>query len=116
MLRDLCVGVKAVDQGKLLREGRRLDRQIRRTAAAEDHDVDLVRPLVDIGRADHRNVLRADLQRRGISSREDCLQFHIRVLTDGALDAASQVSVTVNTDANAHMRFSFLMLFCMISG
>ena len=42
VLRDFCMGVEAVDHVEILRKLRRLLRQIVRTAAAEDHHVNLI--------------------------------------------------------------------------
>ena len=107
VLRDARMRVKAVDDVEVLRVLRRLLRQIRRAAAAEDHDIDLVLPRCHILDIDDRHALRPDLDGRGIAAREDCDELHIRILFDCTLNAAAQIAVTKDTNANAH-RNTFL--------
>ena len=63
-------------------------------AAAEDHHVQPVRPP---GRFVHMADLRRlceDFYLPRIPPCEHCLQFHIRILADGAFHAPSQIAVT----------------------
>jgi hypothetical protein len=43
-----------------------------------------------------------DLQRGGIAAREDRNKLHIGILANGTFHAASEISVTVNTDFDLH--------------
>ena len=102
MLRDARMRIKAVNDIEILHVFRRLLRQIRRTAAAENHDVDLVLPGCNILDADNRYILRPDLDRCRIAARKDRHKLHILMLPHGALHAAAQIAISQNTNANTH--------------
>ena len=103
---DLGVRVKAVDdivKGGVLGA---LHRQVRGAAAAEDHDVDPVCPLFCLIHSHHGDAGGADGQRRRVTAGEDCLQAHIGILADGALDAPGQITIANDTNVN-HIYRSF---------
>ena len=98
MLRDSCVGIKTIHYIKHLCILWCLLRQIGSTATAENHYINFIFPLFYfIHRADlgtlcqNRNSFRC-------SSCEYSCQLHVRILLNGALYAASQVSISHNTN------------------
>ena len=99
VLRDLRVRVEAVDHVEILRELRGLLRQVVRAAAAEDHDVDLVRHARGVR---HRVDRRAGLclQRFGAAARENADELHILCTGQRAFHAAAEISVSCNADSN----------------
>ena len=108
MLGNARVSIKAVDdveQGSVLRC---LYRKIRCTAAADDGDIDLVLPRLQISGAHDRDSLCQDLNGSGISAREYSGKLHVLCLSESDLDAFSQIAISDNTDSDAH-RVSSLM-------
>ena len=102
MLRDLGVGVKAIHHVKALCKRGRLHGQIGRRSPANDHHVNFISHFHDLVGRHHGNPRGAELDRVGVAARKDRHKLHIAVLRDRALHAAPQISITKNTDANAH--------------
>ena len=95
------MGVEAVDYGVAGRVAGCLLGQVGRASAAEDEHVDIVGSLVELAYGAHGHVFGVRSDRRGIAAGEYSDKFHIVVLSDGELDAASEVSVAENADAYA---------------
>ena len=94
MLRNPRVGVKTVDHIEHLCKLRRLLRQIRSASPAEDHHINLVFPFCRVIDLAHRHSFCQNAHACRIPAGEHCRKFHITVLTDRALHAPSQISIT----------------------
>ena len=106
MSRDICVCVEAVHNIEQFRVFGGLDGKVSRAAAADHQDIDLVLHVRRRVLGKNRYTCRADLDRSGIAARKDGRQLQIIVLHDGAFNALGQVSVSEDSDLNAH----FLLL------
>ena len=102
MLRNACVRIKAVDDIEVFDVFRRLLRQVRGAAAAENHDIDFVAPILNILDADDRNILGPDFDACRGAAREDGHELHVVIFLNGAFYATAKVAITENTNANAH--------------
>ena len=85
-----------VEQG---RELRALFWQVRTRTAAQDQHVDAARVLLKLVHGEARGRL-GQIQGARVATGVDTHQFHIRILRDRALHAASQISVACNADAD----------------
>ena len=94
MLWNLCMGIEAVHYVKPLCIFRGLDRQIRSRTAAENQNVDLVFLRLCLIYMINRYALGQDLDRFRRTPCKYCFQFHIRILADRTLHAASQISIS----------------------
>ena len=93
VLRNPCVGVKAVDHIEKFCILRRLLRKIGCASAAEDHDIDLVFPLSRVCNTAYRNAFCLYLYSRRVTACEDCGKLHIRILLYRALHASPEISI-----------------------
>ena len=106
MLRDAGVGVKAVHHIDLLCQCRRHLRQICGASAADDKHVKLICPGVQLGGGIDRSAGQG-FDKGGIAPREHAVKLRVAVLGDGALHAASDITVTI--DCKFHGKSSFPM-------
>ena len=107
MLRDLRMGIKAVDYIEILNKFRGLHRKIRSASSAENHHIDFIlHPRRFFHTAD-LYALRQNGNCPRITSGEHCCKFHVRILLNGAFHALSQVSIAqdTNSDLFAHSEF-----------
>ena len=100
MLRDACVGVKAVDDVEQLRQRRSLLRQISRRTAADNQHIHCVLVLLDLGNRINRDAGGQELDSLRCAAGEYTNQLHIIVLTDGKLNTLAQVTIACNTNSD----------------
>ena len=107
MLRDLRMGIKAVDYIKILNKFRSLHRKIRSASAAENHHVDFIFHSCRFFHTADLHALRQNGYCLRIASSEHCRKFHVRILLNGTFHALSQVSIAqdTNSDLFAHSEF-----------
>ena len=94
MLRDFLMCIKAIHNIEIFYILRCLNRKICRTSSTDDQDIDLILQLLRIFYRINLCGLCKDLYSLWITSGKYCNQLCIRIMLDGALHAASQVSVT----------------------
>ena len=111
MLRDPCMRVKAVNDIKELCVLRSLFRQVGCRTAAEEQDINLVRPCICLICRNNGHIFGLDRHRCRIASRKDRHQLHIRRVFDRAFDAATQIAIAHNTDSS-HFVSPFCLLAC----
>ena len=80
--------IEAVHHVEILRQLRRLLRQVVRAAAAQDHHVDLILQLRSVAHAVDGHA-RMRLNGRGVAPGEQCRQLHVGRVLHGALHAAA---------------------------
>ena len=100
--RDVGMGVKAVDDMKLLGQGRGHGGQVRGGAAAENQNVHLVLPAEDVVQRCHGDAGGADGQGSRVAAGKYHSQIHVCVLGDGAFHAPGQIAIANNADSS-HM-------------
>ena len=115
MLRNSRVCVKAVHYGEIFRILRCLHRKICRTSAAKDQDIDLICHMFRFVRMVNLCVFGQDPYIFRISSCKYCRKLHIRILFDGALNAASKISITHNSDSDRHIVLLFFLYLMSLS-
>ena len=113
MLRYPGMRVKTVYHMKHLRILRRLFRKIRSASAADDHHIDPVLPLPGLTDSAHLCCFCKDLYILRISSGKYCQKFHIRILTDGAFHAPSQISIAQNSNSDTHLSILLLSILLL---
>ena len=87
-----------------------LFRQIRGTASAKDHDIDLILHFRRVFHFIYRNIRSVDLDTARVSAGKYCDQLRIRILADGIFNTFSQVAVAGNCNTNLiHKGTSFLL-------
>ena len=108
MLRNLRVRVKAVDDIKILCKLCGLLRQVVRAAAAQDHDVNLIRHVFCLL---HRINRHAGLRLHTVRAAacENAHKLHIFRVGKRTFHAAAKISVSGNADSN-HFYRSFMYL------
>ena len=108
MLRDLRVRVKAVDDIKILCKLCGLLRQVVRAAAAQNHDVNLIRHVFCLL---HRINRHAGLRLHTVRAAacENAHKLHIFRVGKRTFHAAAKISVSGNADSN-HFYRSFMYL------
>ena len=97
---DAGVGVEAVDGVEQCGQLRALLGQVLLGAAAQDQHVDLPGVAGQRVHAVHRHAGGERLQLRGRAAGVDADELHVGAAGDGGLDAAAQVAVAGNGDAN----------------
>ena len=93
MLRNACMCIKAVYYIKQLRIFRCLLRKVCRTAAAQDHNIDLILPLLHICHRAYCCAFRQNRHCLRCASGKYCGQLHIRILPDCTLYTSSEISI-----------------------
>ena len=73
-------------------------RKIRRAAAADYKDINVLRAVFKAVRTFYRDSLRANREGRRVSSRVNCAKLHVLIFIDCCLNAAPKISVTKNTN------------------
>ena len=95
MLRDVAMGVKAVEHVEVLCQLRCHFRQIGRAAAADNEQIDIVFVLQNVLRGKHPGA-RQRFDRLGVAAGEHAEKRQIAVLRDGKLHALAEIAVAVN--------------------
>ena len=92
--------IKAVNDIEILHVFRRLLWQIRRTAAAENHDVYAALPVSHIGETTHRNAFGKNLDAGRITAGKHRHQFLIGIGGNGQFNAAAEIAVAYDADSD----------------
>ena len=100
--------VEAVHRVEQRSQFRALLRQVFLGAAAQDQHVDAVGVLREGIHAEHRSAGRDRPHPLGRAARVDADQFHVGVAGDGGFDAAAQVAVAGDADADGLTHAEFL--------
>ena len=101
--------IKAVHYGEIFRILRCLYREICRASTAEDQDIDLICHILCLVSMVDLCTFGQDPDIFRISSCKYCRKLHIRILFDGALNAASKISITHNSDSDRHIVLLFFL-------
>ena len=101
MLRNLCVGIKVVNDIKILRILCCLLRQIRCRTTAKHQYINIILHFRCLIRSINRHICQCFHGFRCPSGKY-CDQFHILILPDSTFNSLSQVSITHNCDSDFH--------------
>jgi len=102
MLRDSGMCVKTVHHIKPFCKLRRLFRKVCRTSSAEDHYIYLIFHGSRLVCRINFSAFCKDFYSSRIATCKYACKLHIRVMFDGALYAPSQISISKNSNTNAH--------------
>ena len=94
MLRNPRMRIKAVHHVEHFGIMRRLYRQIRCTATAENHDINLIFPFFHIADIDHRHAGSLDGKQRRVTAGKHRHQFQIIIGLYRAFHAPAQIAIT----------------------
>ena len=95
--------IKAIHHVEFLYILRRLFRQVRCTAAADNEDIDLILVSVDIVYGDDGNIGRFDADLCRVTAAEDRDKFHIRTVSKGQFNTTAQISVAHDGNSRFHI-------------
>ena len=94
VLGNFSVGVKAVHNVEELSVFGRLRGKVSSRAAAENHNINLADPVFSVRHVEHRHASRLNLDFSGVATSKDRHEFSIRIIFNGAFNAASEVAVS----------------------
>ena len=94
VLRDSGMGIETVYDVEQLRKLRRLLRQIRSAAAAENHHINLILPVRRLQNPAHGCRLCQYMYILRVPPGKYCRQLHVRILPNRTFHAAPKISVT----------------------
>ena len=103
MVRNAGMCIKAIHHVEFLYILRRLFRQVRCTAAADNEDIDLILVSVDIVYGDDGNTGRFDADLCRVTAAEDRDKFHIRTVSKGQFNTTAQISVAHDGNSRFHI-------------
>ena len=106
MLRDSCVGIKAVDNVEVLCQLRCLYRKISCASAAENQHIDLIFVRSRLGDRINLYALCLNLHGFRVSSGKYSHKLCIRILSNGKFYAAAEITITCNTNSCLHFLHS----------
>ena len=109
MLGDLRVRIEAVNYVEMLCKFGGLHGKICRASAADYHNVDVVFHLHRVFDAVDLYAFGKDLDAFGGTACEHPAKLRIGILRDGALNAASEISVSQYANSDAHKNTSFVL-------
>ena len=100
MGRDIGMGIKAVNDVEIFCKLGCHFRQIGSTAAAEDHNINLILPFFGVLDGNHGNIGCLNFHSIRTAAGKDSLKLHIRVLVDGTFHTLCQVAVAHNSNVD----------------
>ena len=106
MLGNSCVRVKAVDNAEILGNHRSCFRQVGRTAAAVDNNVNLILKFRYLIETVNACTISLYLNALGISASENGCKLHIVGILNRRFNSPAEIAVTGNANSN-HIYYPF---------